>query len=89
MIKVNKTYSKEIIKEIAQQKINEIQNMANKGQEYFRIQYSCISYSDGGDVLNIIEKEGVECCERGFGSSRNMDGSYNFDVKLKMNEYDY
>ena len=45
------------------------------------------NYEDGYKVFDKLKNDGIEIQERGFGSSKNTDGSYNFFVSCKINEY--
>jgi len=84
MIKVNKQASLLTIQNEAKRLIEVIQFQADKGQDRFRIHYSASNFSDGREILRLIKKEGVKCCERGFGHNENYDGSYDFDVKMEL-----
>jgi hypothetical protein len=85
-IVVNKNASVGAVSVAYLRAIEEIRKQAERGQEHFRVQFTLPNYMDGSAVQKLLEQHGIECCERGFHSEKNNDGSYDFDINFKMKE---
>jgi hypothetical protein len=80
MIKINQTVREEKIKKAYLEAQSQIIKLADDGQENFMIYMELPNLNDGYTVFELLEKEGVKIHERGFNSSKNLNGSYSFSV---------
>ena len=60
--------------------------MAEQGASSYIVNFTLPSCSDGNEVLRKLEQHGLKCNNRGFGNTRNHDGSYDFRISLSVVE---
>lgn len=64
--------------------LNEIKEMAAKGQEYMTVQFYLPNCGSGYRVQDRLEKHGIRCCARGYHSEKQHDGSYFFSICFEV-----
>lgn len=83
---VNETARFEKVQSAYQTNLETIKKQAANGQRYFTIQFHLPNYMDGFEVQKKLEAHGIECCERGFSSVQQDDGSYSFRIHFRMKD---
>ena len=86
MIKVNKDAKKNAIEKAYKEALQQAQSAAERGQSSVVLNYWCPGYSEGYAVLTKMEKQGVKCNNRGFGNTKQHDGSYKFNVSCSISD---
>jgi len=81
---VNETARLLQVKDTYERELETIKKQAALGQRYFTIQFHLPNYADGFEVQKKLEAHGIECCERGFSSIQQDDGSYSFRIHFRL-----
>jgi hypothetical protein len=85
-IVVNKVAAEPLITQAYLTSLAHIKKMAEQGASSYIVNFTLPSYSDGNKVLEKLEKHGLKCNERGFGNTRNHDGTYDFRISISVVE---
>ena len=81
---VNKNASIIVINSVYEKSLRDLKCLADKGIQYPKIQFNVPNYGDGHTVYEKLRNHGVKCMERGMGSNRLFDGSYEFNISLEF-----
>ena len=84
MITVNQKAKNIAIENAYNEALSQAQSAAERGQSYVTLNYWAPNYSDGWNILERVEKHGLKCIEKGFGSRCKGDGSYYFSVSCEI-----
>jgi len=85
-IKLNRKAGNEAYEKALNDAIEYAKKCAEKGIEYPTINFWAPTYIIGSKVKEALKNVGVVCQESGFGSDKNIDGSYDFRIKCRIVE---